>query len=37
MLFDRLKIQNPVRSGKNSLLMTGAAGGVGSMAIQLSR
>lgn len=37
MLFDRLKIQNPVHPGKNSLLMIGAAGGVGSMAIQLAR
>lgn len=37
MLFDRLKIQEPVVKGKNALLMIGGAGGVGSIAIQLIR
>lgn len=37
MLFDRLKIQEPPSQGKNSLLIIGAAGGVGSVAIQLAR
>lgn len=37
MLFDRLAIQIPVHGGKNIFLMVGAAGGVGSMAIQLAK
>jgi len=37
MLFERLRVQNPVRPGKNVLLVIGGAGGVGSMAAQLTR
>ncbi|UXN03512.1 MULTISPECIES: zinc-binding alcohol dehydrogenase family protein [unclassified Bartonella] len=37
MLFDRLRIDQGVHKGKNTFLMVGAAGGVGSMALQLAR
>lgn len=37
MLFDRLRINDSVRKGKNTFLMVGAAGGVGSIALQLAR
>jgi len=37
MLFDRLEIRNPVAGAANAILIIGAAGGVGSMAIQLAR
>lgn len=37
MLFDRLGIDQGVHNGKNTFLMVGAAGGVGSMALQLAR
>ncbi|MCX2722739.1 zinc-binding alcohol dehydrogenase family protein [Roseibium salinum] len=36
-LFDRLKVNDPVVSGANTLLIVGGAGGVGSIAIQLAR
>lgn len=35
MLFDRLKIDDPVAGGDRSILIIGGAGGVGSIAIQL--
>lgn len=35
MLFDRLKIDDPVAGGDRSILIVGGAGGVGSIAIQL--
>lgn len=35
MLFDRLKIDDPVLGGDRSILIIGGAGGVGSIAIQL--
>lgn len=37
MLFERLRIQQPVHQGKNALLIIGGAGGVGSFAVQLAR
>ncbi len=37
MLFDRLRIDNPVPGGKKTLLVIGGAGGVGSITIQLAR
>ncbi|MEM6480646.1 MAG: zinc-binding alcohol dehydrogenase family protein [Pseudomonadota bacterium] len=37
MLFDRLRIDNPIPGGKNTLLVIGGAGGVGSITIQLAR
>lgn len=37
MLFDRLKVEDPVPGDHNSILIIGGAGGVGSIAIQLAR
>src|SRR5690606_35952739 len=37
MLFDRLDIRRPVPGAANAILIIGAAGGVGSIAIQLVR
>lgn len=37
MLFDRLRIDNGIPGGKNTLLVIGGAGGVGSVTIQLAR
>lgn len=37
MLFDRLRIDDPVIGGKKTLLVIGGAGGVGSITIQLAR
>ncbi|WP_424964905.1 zinc-binding alcohol dehydrogenase family protein [Dinoroseobacter sp. S375] len=37
MLFDRLRIDSPVPGGKNTLLVIGGAGGVGSMTMGLAR
>jgi NADPH:quinone reductase len=37
MLFDRLDIRKPVSGGANAIVIVGAAGGVGSIAIQLVR
>ena len=37
MLFDRLSVNTPVPGGRNTLLVIGGAGGVGSMVIQLAR
>lgn len=37
MLFDRLKIQDPVPGAANAIVIIGGAGGVGSIAIQLLR
>ncbi len=37
MLFDRLRIDDPVPAGKKTLLVIGGAGGVGSITIQLAR
>jgi len=37
MLFDRLGIDTPIPGGKNTLLVIGGAGGVGSVTIQLAR
>lgn len=37
MLFDRLRVQDAVPAGTNTLLVIGGAGGVGSIAIQLAR
>jgi NADPH:quinone reductase len=37
MLFDRLEVRRPVAGGARSILVVGAAGGVGSMAVQLAR
>ncbi|MEM6657660.1 MAG: zinc-binding alcohol dehydrogenase family protein [Pseudomonadota bacterium] len=37
MLFDRLRIDNPVPGGNKNLLIIGGAGGVGSITIQLAR
>jgi len=36
-LFDRLDIRRPVKGATNAILIVGAAGGVGSMAVQLAR
>lgn len=36
-LFDRLRVQQPVVGGVNSIVIVGGAGGVGSIAIQLAR
>jgi NADPH2:quinone reductase len=37
VLFDRLKVQDPVAGVGNTILIIGGAGGVGSIAIQLAR
>jgi zinc-binding alcohol dehydrogenase family protein len=37
MLFDRLKVRDPVPGAAKSVLIVGGAGGVGSIAIQLAR
>lgn len=37
MLFDRLKVNDPVPGGGRTLLLIGGAGGVGSITIQLAR
>ena len=37
MLFDRLEVTRPVPGGANAVVIIGAAGGVGSIAIQLLR
>ncbi len=37
MLFDRLRVQDAVSGGTNTLLVIGGAGGVGSITIQLAR
>ncbi|MEO0323754.1 MAG: zinc-binding alcohol dehydrogenase family protein, partial [Myxococcota bacterium] len=37
MMFDRLRVQEPVAGGANALVIIGGAGGVGSVAIQLAR
>src|SRR5882757_9997975 len=37
VLFDRLKVQDPVAGVANTILIIGGAGGVGSIAIQLAR
>jgi NADPH:quinone reductase len=37
MLFDRLEVDRPVPGGAPAVLIVGAAGGVGSMAVQLAR
>jgi zinc-binding alcohol dehydrogenase family protein len=37
MLFDRLKVRDPVAGAAKSVLIVGGAGGVGSIAIQLAR
>jgi len=37
MLFDRLRINTPSPGGKNTLLVIGGSGGVGSISIQLAR
>ena len=37
MLFDRLKVQDPVAGTTNAILIIGGAGGVGSIAIQIAR
>ena len=37
MLFDRLRVNDPVPGGAGTLLVIGGAGGVGSIAIQLAR
>ncbi|MFC1456146.1 zinc-binding alcohol dehydrogenase family protein [Microvirga arabica] len=36
-LFDRLDVKRPVKGAANALLIVGAAGGVGSVALQLAR
>lgn len=36
-LFDRLKVNDPVLGAENAILITGGAGGVGSIAIQLAK
>ncbi|WP_445501170.1 zinc-binding alcohol dehydrogenase family protein [Microvirga sp. G4-2] len=36
-LFDRLDIKRPVKGAANAILIVGAAGGVGSIAVQLAR
>ncbi len=36
-LFDRLKVADPVRGAERAILITGGAGGVGSIAIQLAK
>jgi len=36
-LFDRLKVEQPVAGAANAIVIVGAAGGVGSMTIQLAR
>ena len=36
-LFDRLEVQRPVKGAANAILIVGAAGGVGSIAVQLAR
>jgi NADPH2:quinone reductase len=37
MLFDRLEVKRPVGGAANAILILGAAGGVGSIAVQLAR
>jgi NADPH2:quinone reductase len=37
MLFDRLKVQDPVSGAANAIVIIGGAGGVGSIAIQIAR
>jgi NADPH:quinone reductase len=37
MLFDRLKVQEPVAGAANAIVIIGGAGGVGSIAIQIAR
>lgn len=37
VLFDRLKVQDPVPGAANAILIIGGAGGVGSVAIQIAR
>jgi NADPH2:quinone reductase len=37
MLFDRLKVEDPVPGDHNAILIIGGAGGVGSIAVQLAR
>jgi zinc-binding alcohol dehydrogenase family protein len=37
MLFDRLEVKRPVAGAANAVLILGAAGGVGSIAVQLAR
>lgn len=37
VLFDRLKVQDPVPGATNAILIIGGAGGVGSIAIQIAR
>lgn len=36
-LFDRLEVRRPVKGAANAILIVGAAGGVGSIAVQLAR
>ncbi|WP_262030334.1 zinc-binding alcohol dehydrogenase family protein [Microvirga sp. Mcv34] len=36
-LFDRLEVKRPVKGAANAVLIVGAAGGVGSIAVQLAR
>jgi len=36
-LFDRLEVNRPVKGAANAILIVGAAGGVGSIAVQLAR
>ena len=36
-LFDRLEVKRPVKGAANAILIVGAAGGVGSIAVQLAR
>jgi NADPH:quinone reductase len=37
MLFDRLEVQRPISGGAGAILIIGAGGGVGSVAVQLAR
>jgi zinc-binding alcohol dehydrogenase family protein len=37
MLFDRLEVTRPVTGAENAIIIVGGAGGVGSMAIQITR
>jgi len=37
MLFDRLEVRRPIPGGARAILIVGAAGGVGSIAVQLAR
>lgn len=37
MLFDRLRVTDPVRGAANAIVIIGGAGGVGSIAIQIAR